>query len=403
MSTQGAGPAIEKTSWSLVILLGFLSAYAALSIDLYLPSLPSIGSALHANPAQVQATLGVFMAGLAIGQLVYGPASDRLGRRPMVLVGAAIYVAASIICALAPRIEVLIAGRFVQALGGGAGVVASRAVVRDLFSDVETARMLSLMTLFMGLAPVLAPSLGGLLVTLAGWRAAFWALAALGTAIGLFAFVRLRESRSAATAAQARLENPLRSYLAVFRQRQLVGFLLAGALNGAAFFTYLACSPGLIIGIYKIPPAHFGWVFSLNAVGLIAASQLNRWVLRRRTIDQVLRAASLATAVFGALLALAAFTGFGERWTVLPLLFLIVATYGFIHSNTAAGALKVDPLRAGSISALSGAAGFAAGGAASVLAGALYDGTPRPMALIMCLGLIASAAALRLLALQRQV
>lgn len=387
--------------WGLVVLLGSLTAMGPLAIDMYLPSLPAIGADLRASASQTQATVAAFLAGMAIGQFFYGPASDRLGRKPPILLGTAIFVAASAACAMAGTAEQLILARFAQALGACAGGVVSRAVVRDRFGHTETARMLSLMMLIMGLAPILAPLLGGTLLMLGGWRTIFWFMAAFGVLVGLAAFFRMQESRSEETSAQARSESPLRAYLALLRQPRLVGYGLAGALNGATLFTYISSSPELLIEIYEVPAAQFGWVFGLNAAGIIGANQVNRLMLRRATPDQVLARASLVAVGMAVLLALAAVTGLGERWTVLPLLFGLLATYGFMQGNTMAGALNVDPRRSGSISALLGAASFGVGAIASAAAGVLHDGTPRPMALVMLATLVGSAVALRTLALPR--
>jgi DHA1 family bicyclomycin/chloramphenicol resistance-like MFS transporter len=398
--TQAAAPI--ATPWGLVVLLGALTAFAPMSIDMYLPSLPAIGESLGAGAAQTQTTVAAFFAGMAIGQFLYGPASDRFGRRPPILVGVAIYVAASAACALATSIDTLIAARFVQALGGCAGGVVARAVVRDRFDHTETARMLSLLTLIMGIAPIVAPLLGGLVLGIAGWRAIFWTLCGFGLLVGAWALFGLEESRSEATARQARGENPFRAFAALLRQRRLVGYALAGALNGATLFTYISASPVLLIGIYGIDPAHFGWVFGLNAAGVIGASQVNRYLLLRATPDGVLRRASLIGAGLGVLLAVAAVSGVGERWTVLPLLFLILSTYGFMQGNTMAGALSVDPSRAGSVSALMGGASFGVGALAASLTGAFFNGTPGPMGIAMALAMGGSALVLRWLALPRQ-
>ncbi|HEY3695186.1 multidrug effflux MFS transporter [Phenylobacterium sp.] len=387
-----------KTPWGTVVMLGALSGFAPLSLDLYLPSLPMIGRALHAPAGQTQTTVAAFIFGMAVGQLFYGPASDRLGRRPPVIAGVVIFVAASVLCAMATDIRVLIAARFVQALGGCAGAVVARAIVRDRFGPAETARMLSLMMLIMGVAPILAPMLGGYLITLWGWRSCFWVLTAFGVVMGMVALLRLPESRSAETLARASAENPLQAYLVLLRHRRVLGYALCSALNGLILFTYISAAPGLIIGQYGISPAHFGWVFGLNASALIGASQLNRRLLRRMSADQVLLRATAAATVLGALLALAAMTGFGGPWTFLPLLFALLGSFGFMQGNAMAGALNADPMRSGAISSLLGAASFIMGALGATLAGVLEDGTPRPMALIIFAAGAGSAVVLRALA-----
>jgi len=387
-------PERQRTPWGAVVMLGSLSGFAPMSLDLYLPSLPQIGERLHATSGQTQGTVAAFVLGMAIGQLFYGPASDRLGRRPPLIIGIGIFVAASVVCALATNIETLIGARVVQALGGCAGSVVARAIVRDRFSASETARMLSLMMLIMGVAPILAPLLGGVLVTLWGWQACFWALALFGVAVGVATWLHLPESRSPETLAQAGTENPLQAYLALLKQPRVLGYALAGALNGAMFFTYLSGAAALIIGQYGVSPANFGWVFGCNAIGVIGSSQVNRSLLRRMTADQVLARATGVAFVVGLLLVASAVTGIGERWTFLPLLFLMLSTYGFTQGNTMAGALNCDPARAGAVSSLLGAAGFATGAAAASVSAAFADGTPRPMALIMFSAQALSALAL---------
>jgi len=391
----------RRTPWGLVTLLGALTALGALAIDMYLPSLPTIGRELHASAEQTQSTVAAFLAGMAVGQLFYGPASDRFGRKPPIFLGLLIYVAASAGCAFATSAPMLIGLRFVQALGACSGSVIARAVVRDRFDHTETARILSLMTLIMGLAPIFAPLVGGALLLVGGWRVIFWVMAGFGATLSLAVALRMTESRSAETAAHARSEHPIRAYLSLLGQRRLVGYALAGALNGATLFTYISSSPQVLIGDYGISAQHFGWVFGINGAGFVIASQLNRRLLRRHTPDAVLGWAAWAGIAAAALMTLAAVTGFGERWSVLPLLFLVLSSYSVMQANTMAGALNVDPRRAGSISALLGGLSFATGAVAAWAAGALHDGTPRPMAAVMLVCLIGSATALRTLALPK--
>jgi DHA1 family bicyclomycin/chloramphenicol resistance-like MFS transporter len=281
--------------------------------------------------------------------------------------------------------------------------VVARAVVRDRFGHGETARVLSQMMLVMGVAPILAPLLGGFVLHAAGWRAIFWLLAVFGVGLAALAFLRLPETRSDVTAAQARSENPLKAYGSLMLKPRLVGYAMAGALNGATLFTYISSSPDLLINHYKIPAAHFGWVFSINAIGLVAGGQLNRRLLRRRSPDQVLKVSTLVACGIALTLAIIVFSGFDQRWAVLLMLFGLLSTYGLLQGNTLAGALSVDPARAGSTSALLGAASFATGAVASWLTGLFqHDGSPRAMAVTLVVATAGSALALRTLALPRR-
>ncbi len=388
----------RKTPWGLVSLLGALTAMGALAIDMYLPSLPAIGVDLHASPAETQSTLAAFLVGLAFGQLLFGPASDRLGRKPAILCGVAIYVLASAGCALATSAGWLIAMRLVQALGACAGGVVSRAVVRDRFDHVETARTLSLMMLIMGLAPIFAPSIGGLLMLVGTWRDLFWIMAAFGVLLGAAVLFGLSESRSAETAAHAAHEHPMKTYLVLLGDPRVLGFALASALNGALLFTYISASPVLLIQHYGISPRAFGLVFGVNGFGIIGANQVNRRLLRRWTPEQVLARARLACVAAAAVLALIAATRWGGVVALLSALFVVLASFGFLQGNAMAGALAVSPKRAGSISALLGGLSAAAGAGAAWASGALQDGTALPMALLMLAAAMGSAAALRMLA-----
>jgi DHA1 family bicyclomycin/chloramphenicol resistance-like MFS transporter len=258
--------------------------------------------------------------------------------------------------------------------------------------------VLSQLMLVMGLAPILAPLLGGFILHVASWRAIFWLLVGFGLIVGLAIWVWLPESRSAETAQRARSENPIAAYLGLLRQRRLVGYMLGGCLNSACLFTYIAASPGLLMGVYGVRPEQFGWFFGANAAGLIGASQFNRWLLRRHTSDQVLNVFGLVAIGAALLLAAAAFTGFGGLWGVLVPMFFVLASYGVMTGNTTAGALSVDPFRSGSTAALTGAASFAAGAGVSAIAAQFHDASARPLAVTFLICLTGSTLALRLLA-----
>ena len=400
-----ADPADARTPWGIVILLGALTAMGALSVDMYLPSLPAISRNFGAPSGAAQATLASFFTGLALGQFFYGPASDRWGRRWPLLAGVALYVVASLGCVAAPSLEALTLARFFQGLGGCAGQVIARAVVRDRFAHRQGAQILSRLMLIMGIAPILAPLAGGALLGLGGWRVIFWVLTGFGGLIAVWMFFGLAETRSAATAAQARSEHPLRAYAALARSWVLIGYVLAGALNSAALFAYIAASPGLLIQTYHIPPSAFGWVFGGNAVGLIGMSQVNAHLLRRRSPEDILTRARPVSILFAVALAVCAFTGWGGEWGVLIPLFLVISSFGFIGANSQAAGLNVDPLRAGSISAMMGGASFGAGAVVSAATTALTTTFPsegaRPMAVVILASILASTLALYALALPR--
>jgi DHA1 family bicyclomycin/chloramphenicol resistance-like MFS transporter len=389
-----------KAPLGFVLLLGALTAFGPLSIDMYLPALPALTSSLHASGAAGQWTVAAFFIGVSMGQLLYGPLSDRYGRRRPLLFGIWLYIAATLGCMLAPSIQALIAFRVVQALGGCAGMVIARAIVRDRFDHDQVLHVFSLLMLVMGVAPILAPLLGGWVLLVADWRWIFGLQLVFAVIVGAASLATLTESRSAETAAHARSENAFRSYAALLGDRRLLGYLLTGAFSGAALFTYVSSSPDVVIGFFHISPQLFGWVFGLNAVGFIAANQINARLARRYPYDTILAWANMA--IFGVSLVLLAdaVTGFGGLFGVLIPLFLIMSGFGFNQSNSSTGALNIDSRRAGATSALLGAASFGTGATCAGLAGFLRDGSPRPMALVIAGSLLIAVVALRTLVLR---
>ncbi len=395
-------PAPTAAPWRMVLLLGAIIAFPPMAIDMYLPALPTIGAALRSSPEAAQQTVSAFFAGLAIGQFFYGSASDRLGRRGPLLTGIGLFVLASVLCAVATTMPMLLLGRVLQALGACGGIVISRAIVRDRFDHNHSAQVLSQLMLVMGLAPILAPLLGGWVLAVAGWRAIFWVLVVFGIAVGVAAFFALPESRSDATAQQARAENPVGAYFRLIRQRRMVGYMLGGCLNSACLFTYIGASPGLLMGTYGVSASDFGWFFGANAAGLIGASQLNRVLLRRHSSDQVLAVFGVVAVIAAVVMAIAAFTGFGGMWGVLVPLFFALASYGIMTGNTSAGALSVDPYRAGSASAVMGAAAFGAGAAVSAITALFHDNSARPLACAFVICMTGSVLAIRFLAFEKK-
>lgn len=376
----------------LTLILGALAAFAPMSIDMYLPGLPALARAFDTGVGAVQLTLSAFFAGLVCGQIFYGPLADRYGRRRPLAAGIALYVLASAGCALAPDLPALIALRFVQALGGCAGLVISRTMVRDLFDAQESARMFSLIMLVMGAAPILAPLAGGVLLVNFGWQSIFWALALFGLLV-LAACAAWMPETQRTRAASLGVAESSRAYAGMLADRRFLGYALAGGFAQAGMFAYITGSPSVFIDLNGVPPEHYGWLFGGNAFGLIAASQLNRRLLIGHPARDVLVRANQVNTGFGVLLLLSALTGAGGFAGLLVPLFGYVASLGFIGPNATALALSHQGQRAGSAAALLGTLQFALAALASAALGIVQQASAVPMALAIAVcGALALAA-----------
>jgi MFS transporter, DHA1 family, multidrug resistance protein len=376
----------------LAVILGALSAFGSLSIDMYLPSFQAIARDLAASEGQVQLTLAVFFGGLGIGQAFYGPISDRYGRMRPLWFGLALYVLASAACALAPSVEALVAWRFVQSIGGCAGLVIARAFVRDRFNERESARVFSLLMLVMGLPPVLAPLVGGQILVRFGWRAVFWTLAAYALVCLAAVLLLLRESLPAEQRSLGGVGEALRVYARLLRDGGFMRYNLSNALGISGMFAYIFGSPFVFMQVYGVKPEHYGWLFGLNALGLITASQLNHVLLRRLAGTGILSRALVVTAAAGVTLLAAASTGAGGLPGLLLPLFVYISSLGFVLPNVIAAALAPQGRSAGSASALLGTVQFGGGAVIGMLLGLLGNGTAVPMAgLIAACGLSALA------------
>ncbi|WP_181160136.1 multidrug effflux MFS transporter [Sandaracinobacter neustonicus] len=385
-----------KPTLGFILLAGALTAFGAVSIDFYLPALPDIARHFGATAAAAQLTMSAFLAGMAIGQLGWGPLADRVGRRPPLLAGILIYTLASLALTRVPGIEALSAGRFVQGLGASAGLVIARAVIRDRYDTIESARLFSLTFLVLAIAPMLAPTAGAWLLAHAGWESIFLVLAAFGLIVGVSVLFGLPESRSAATAEQAAGETPLQSYAAALKNRRVLAFVGAGAFNSAALFTYVSASPALFIEHYRQPPSAFGGIFALNALGLVIASQLNRAALSRWHPAVVARWGSAAALGFATLLLLLSLAGVDSMIVTMGFLFFGLGSYGFVSANASALALGAMPQRAGSISGLIGAGAFLFGALASAITAPFAASGPLPMAAAMAMGFLGAMLCIRL-------
>ncbi len=377
----------------MIILLGIITAFAPLSIDLYLPALPLIETDLGVSPALVQQSLSLFFVGLAIGQLIYGPLADRYGRRAPLTVGVILYAAASLACALAPSIEWLLASRLVQGFGAAAGPVIARAIVRDIYSGRRAARVLSFVILVMTIAPLIAPVLGGWLSSGLGWRATFWALTLFAIGCLLMLLMALPETHARAKRADEPLSRLLTNYLPILRDPWAWAYLAAGGMAFAALFAYVTGSPFVYTQVFGVSQAHFGYFFALNVIGLLIGNLANGALVMRFGHRRMLSAGVGIMAI--ACLILLVMTQFGltGQWMVTPVLFIALATVGVIAANTVAGLLDRHPDHAGAASALFGVAQFSLGAASASLVGIIPLDALFTMSLVMALAGTAAAIA----------
>ena len=369
--------------YRLALILGALTAMGPLAIDTYLPALPTIARDLHTSDALVQVSLSVYFVGIALGQAVYGPLSDRLGRKPALYLGLAMFILGSLGCAVASSVGLLIGFRLLQALGGCAPLVVPRAVVRDHFDQRGSVRMLSILMLVMGLAPILAPLVGGQLLGLFGWRSIFWAHAIYGSVWLAAVAIGLRESLSVERRQRQRVGAVLAMYGRLLSDRAFMAHVLVGALIFAGLLAYISGSPFVFIELFHVPPAQFGVYFGINAIGIMMASQVNRWLARRLEASQILQRVLPVSLVASVALVVDAATGFGGFAGILVPLFVYIAMHGFIMPNTTALAMAPHGAVAGSASALLGSIQFSLGALAGTLVGALSNGTSVPLAAVI--------------------
>ncbi|MEC4561946.1 multidrug effflux MFS transporter [Pseudomonas inefficax] len=379
----------------MVLILGALSAFGPLAIDFYLPAFPAMAQAFATDEKHVQATLAAYFLGLSIGQLAYGPVADRFGRRKPLMFGVTLFTLASLACAYAPNLDTLVLARFVQALGGCAGMVLSRAIVSDKCDPVASAKVFSQLMLVMGLAPILAPMLGGVLVNVAGWQSIFLALSLFSAACLLAVSLGLPESLPEHIPRQP-LSGALRQYLRLFADRVFIGHALTGGIAIAGMFAYIAGSPFVFIKLYGVPAEHYGWLFGTNAAGFILVAQVNARLLAKRGPAFLLaRAVWLYLAAGLVLLGVAAMRP-TQLWPLLVPLFVCISSLGCIIPNASACAMSGQGARAGSASALMGCLQFSVAAGAAALVGLLHDGSAVPMALVisLCGALVVSVALL---------
>ncbi|MFE0511737.1 multidrug effflux MFS transporter [Streptomyces sp. NPDC058964] len=388
-------PATRRTGLLVTLVLGGLTATPPLAMDMYLPSLPEVTRSLHAPAATVQLTLTACLAGMALGQLVVGPMSDRWGRRRPLLAGLAVYLVATVLCALAPNVGTLVAFRLAQGLAGAAGIVIARAVVRDLYDGVAMARFFSTLMLISGVAPIVAPLIGGQILRVTDWRGVFVVLTVVGAALAALVWLRLPETLPPAERNDGGVGQALRSMRGLLADLPFTGYMLAGGFAFAALFAYISASPFVVQEIYGASPQTFSLLFGLNSVGLVVAGQINGKVLVGRVrLDKVL-AVGLTVIVLAATALLLMSTGALGKAGLVPVaaaLFVLMSAMGITLPNAQSLALLRTRHAAGSASALLGTSAFLVGAAASPLVGVAGEHTAVPMAVVQLAGALVALA-----------
>lgn len=374
---------------AIFLLLALLMGFASISTDFYLPALPTMAVALNARPGALAFTISGFLVGFTLGQLMWGPISDRYGRRKPLAIGVLLFVLGSAGCALSVSGASIIAARMVQALGASAGVVLARAMVRDLRSGNEAAQMLSTLMTVMAIAPLIGPLIGGQILTLAGWRAIFWTLVFIGVGT-LSALVVLPETLPPARRNMAPLGRAFAAYGGLLCDRRLLGYAGACGCFYGATYAYIAGSPFAYIAFHHVPATAYGFLIAAGVGGMIVMNLVNGLLVTRlglRTMAIV--GAGMAT-MAGVIVAINAWTSWGGVAGLAVPLCLFVSMTGVVSANAIAGALSTSQQQTGAIAALIGAFQYGCGFVGSALVGILADGTPWPMALMVAIGAIGS-------------
>jgi DHA1 family bicyclomycin/chloramphenicol resistance-like MFS transporter len=372
-----------QNRYLIIIILGALSTISPFAIDMYLPAFPGIAAALHTSTARISLSIASYFAGMAAGQLFYGPLLDRFGRKLPLYAGLILFIAASILCLCSRTVEWLIAMRFVQALGGCAAQVAAMAMVRDFFPVHETAKIISLLILILSVSPLLAPSAGVFVAVHLGWQWVFIVLSAFVVLMLVISRWVLPEGHKPDRTVSLRLLPILRNYVIVLREPQFITYALSGAFAFSGLLVYVASSPIIFMEVFHVSPQKFGAIFAGLATGFIGSNQINVFLLRKFSSEQIFRATLLVECPVALLLLVGTICGWFGLGTTLVLLFISLSSLGLAYPNAAALALSPFDRNIGSASAMLGFLQIGVSGLASASVGIFNSHTMMPVALIL--------------------
>ncbi|WP_049260364.1 multidrug effflux MFS transporter [Neisseria bacilliformis] len=371
-----------KRTLALLLTLSALMAMTSLSTDIYLPAMPVMERTLGGN---AELTVTGFLIGFALAQLVWGSVSDRIGRKIPLFAGLGLFIVGSAGCALSQSMEAVVFWRVFQALGACVGPILSRAMIRDLYAGSQAAQMLSTLVIMMAVAPIVGPLLGGAMLKFSSWHAIFWLLAVIG-AVLLFAVFRLPETLPADQRRHAPLVQSFRQYAALLTNRRFMRYTLALTFFYMAAYAFIVGSPFVYIEFFGVPTEHYGWLFGVNIVGVVALSFANKSLVRRFSLGSLLSAASLIALVFALGLAAVTYFNAGGLWAVVVLMLGVFSMNGIIAASSTAAALDaVPPQSAGSASALLGSLQYGSGIVSSLLLALFSDGTAWTMGWLIAL------------------
>lgn len=373
----------SKNRTTIILILGLLSALAPFSIDMYLPGFPAIAIDLHTSIEMVQYSLSSFFIGICLGQVLCGPLLDRFGRKIPLYAGLLLYIAATIGCVFTKSVEVLIALRFLQAIGGCVGMVAPRAIIRDLFPVTESAKIFSYMILILGVSPIIAPTAGSYIITHFGWHSIFISLTIISVLLLIGLVIWLPESKQPDPSFSLKPKPILDSFKIVLGQKQFFLYSVTGAISSAGLFAYLAGSPYVFMKLFGTTEQQYGGIFALIAAGLITSSQLNNLCLKKFSSQQIVAVSLTVQTIAGLLLFAGTSLGWLNLYSTIALIFVYLSCQGFNFPNASALSMAPFTKHAGSASALMGAIQMGIGALASAVVGLLNPHSAMPMTGVM--------------------